>query len=208
MGKFFVEMEEKVSTVVFREACDKALEIFNLEWYLNPIRSSALKDVGKQGLDVVKSGFKIRYCNEHPGKEVRAFCKSCGVFFCEECVMEHIEHNTESLKEFCEREKKNVLGRISLKELVTRLGRRRNEKLKKRNCLIKELKDIEKRLSFREGITGEGMDVVLERELIYLESVSMFLAEMEEKVSTIVFKEACEKVLGLFNLEGEDKRGA
>ena len=116
--------------------------------------------------------------------------------------MEHIDHNTESLKKFCERKEKDVLAKISFEELVVNLRWKEDRKLKKREDLDKEQKNAKQELSLSKNINEKGKDTVLERELTYLENVGRFLVEMGEKVSTVVFREACEEALKLFDLEG------
>ena len=103
-----------------------------------------------------ETGLRIRCCKEHPRKQLEGYCKDYDTFFCRKCMIEHIGHEMENMKKFCERGREDVLDQISFEELVTQLGERRDKLVEEKKDSDKEQRDIGKKLTLNEKIIEEG----------------------------------------------------
>ena len=136
------------------------------------MENSTPKRDESQELDAAQVELRIkccmRCCKAHPEEEIVAFCNNCGVFFCKKCMEVHVDHSTESLREFCWRKKNGVLDETFIKKLVTQLRERRGKMNKEIIDSDKEQRGVKQQLSSNENINEEGKDVVHEGELAYL----------------------------------------
>ena len=144
---------------------------------------------------------KIRYCKRHPEKEINGFCEESEEFFCRKCMEDHLDHDTVSLKRFCGEKRRNILEQVSVRGFSAQMKEKNDEMIKIREKLDKELKDTNKDITLKEEVLKDGKEEAFKEEMVFIEAGSKYLLELEDKVSTVALKDACENAMELFNIE-------
>ena len=143
----------------------------------------------------------VEFCPVHQGERLKQFCADCKAPLCQKC-QGHDGHNVETIEAFYEKNKACLSGSLSFSSVISQLEERKKGIFDERGKLSAETSYIKQELSLKEKINKKG-DLIYENELYLLESVNEYLINLEDTVSTAVFKEACVKALDLFNLENE-----
>lgn len=143
----------------------------------------------------------MKCCRKCPVKDIKGYCDDCKVFFCKECMEDHIDHEIVSTKKFCEGKKKDILSQVSELELSSQLKEKMQRTLEKRENLNKNQNDITKEIASKEVLVGENKDGCLKQELGRLEAATKYLTELEKEALTVTLKDACEDAMKHFNLE-------
>ena len=178
--------------------------------FFSPLSSFGLKELSLEKLDNInparmQTDVNIRCCIECPVKDIKGYCNECKEFFCKECVMNHIGHKIVNINDFCEERKKNIIDQVSTLELSIQLERRRDEMNEMREKLDRDHNKVTKEISLKEAMIGGNKEKLYEQEFDSLDTVTRYLIELEDQVSTITLKDACKKAMKIFNIK-EDIR--
>lgn len=145
-------------------------------------------------------GASVRYCETHPESRTEGFCEERKKFFCHNCAVAHARHATKTLDILCEERTKDVLAKVSVWELATRLENEREEMSMIEKKLQKNRKDAKREIALKEAV-AESTEENFYQEIGCLEAIVRCPVGLEEKASTVVLKNACEGAVALFDLE-------
>ena len=157
---------------------------------LGSVKILPTKKVENQNPAKIELTPAMLYCKTHSLRKIKGYCNDCKKFFCKECMEEHIEHNAEKLKNFCEKRKNDILNQVTTWDLAVQLEERRGAMIGRSDILAREHNDAIRRITIT-----ENKDTMYNKELEYLDGIFQYLLNVEEKASTITLKSGCEEAL-------------